>query len=271
MTPHVTSARDARRRCIGFALVAAVAGAAPVAGQSLEQRVTAVGDGTVNFHFTSRPGVCGDGEHFIRSGRHSYYGEFSEEYLGRLCVEGPVQIRLTIRDGTVTRVQTYGGALRARDGQDLGRVPAPEAARYLLTIARTGRSSAGGKAIFGAVLADSATVWPALLDLVKQGDIRAKGARQEAMFWLSRYASGVVLGHPNDPFDNDESDDADEDLKRHAVFVLSQLPHGEGVAELLKVARSSNVSPGVRSQAFFWLGQSGDPRAVTLFESVLKS
>jgi len=27
----------------------------------------------------------------------------------------------------------------------------------------------------------------------------------------------------------------------------------------------------VRSQALFWLGQSGDPRALALFEEVLKS
>ena len=269
MTIAISALRRASTALVvGLSTLAATANAAV---QSLADRVSAVGDGTVNFHFTSRPGVCGDGENFIRTGRHSYHGSFSEEYLNRPCTEGPVQIRLTVRDGMVTRVQTYGGTLRAREGRDLGRVPAVEGAQYLLTIARTGRSSAGGKAIFGAVLADSATVWPALLAMVKEGETRGKGARQEAMFWLSRFASGAIFGHPNDPFADDESDDADDDLKRHAVFVLSQLPHGEGVSELLKVARSQNASPSVRSQAFFWLGQSGDPRAVTLFESVLKS
>jgi hypothetical protein len=32
----------------------------------------------------------------------------------------------------------------------------------------------------------------------------------------------------------------------------------------------SNPSWRVRSQALFWLGQSGDPRAIDLFESVLR-
>ena len=62
---------------------------------------------------------------------------------------------------------------------------------------------------------------------------------------------------------------ADDDLKSHAVFVLSQLPREEGIPQLLQVARS-NKSWRVRSKALFWLGQSGDPRAIDLFESVLR-
>jgi hypothetical protein len=40
-----------------------------------------------------------------------------------------------------------------------------------------------------------------------------------------------------------------EDLKTHAVFVLSQLPRGEGIPQFLEIA----------------------PRAIALFESVLRS
>ncbi|HMC54802.1 MAG TPA: HEAT repeat domain-containing protein [Gemmatimonadaceae bacterium] len=251
-------------------LVMMVVAVLPAHAQTLASRVARLGDGAVTFHFASRPGVCGDGEHFFRTGRHSYYGTFSEEYRERACVEGPVQVRITTRDAEVTRVQTYVGALRSRDGTDLGVVSAAEAASYLLGIAQRGRSNASEKAILGAVLADSATVWPGLLAIAKDDENLTKGTRQDAMFWLSRYASAAIAGHPNDPFSDDESDSPDDDLKRHAVFVLSQLPHGDGVSELLKVARS-NVSTSVRSQAFFWLGQSGDPRALALFESVLKS
>ena len=114
-------------------------------------------------------------------------------------------------------------------------------------------------------------VWPALLAVAKDIDSRSRGTRQEAMLWLSRFAAAVVAGHPNDPFaDDSDGQTADEDLKRHAVFVLSQLPRSEGVPQLLEVARTS-TSPSVRGHAFFWLGQSGDPRALTLFEAVLRS
>jgi hypothetical protein len=50
---------------------------------------------------------------------------------------------------------------------------------------------------------------------------------------------------------------------------MSQLPHGEGVQSLLDVART-NKDAHVRGKALFWLGQSGDPRALRLFESILK-
>jgi hypothetical protein len=237
--------------------------------QSLADRVSAVGNGVVTFHFTARPGVCGDGEYFIRTGRSSYHGSFSNGRPTARCVEGPVQARLTVSDGAVTRVQQWVGPLRAREALDLGVVSAPEAARYLMSIAERGNQSASAKAIFPAVLADSATVWPALLAIARDVDTRSKATRQDAMFWLSRFASGAVAGHPNQPFDDDDDGDADEDLKAHAVFVLSQLPNGAAVPDLLEVARS-NPSWRVRSQALFWLGQSGDPRAIALFESVLR-
>jgi HEAT repeat protein len=139
-----------------------------------------------------------------------------------------------------------------------------------MTIAQRGNQSASAKAIFPAVLADSAVVWPTLLTIARDMDTRSNATRREATLWLSLFASAAVSGHPGDPFYDDDDGDADEDLKAHAVFVLSQLPNGRGIPNLLEVARS-NLSPRVRSRALFWLGQSGDPRAIALFESVLRS
>jgi len=249
---------------------------APLQAQSLASRVVSAGDGAVTFHFAPRPGLCGDGEHYIRTGRSEYhgsfsYGKFSNGRPNAPCVEGPVQVRLMVFEGAVDRIQTWVGPLRPREARNLGAVPAAEAARYLLSIAASGRATTSAKAILPAVLADSATVWPALLAIAKDTDTRTRPTRQEAMLFLSRFASGALAGHPNDPFDDDDDkSDADEELKTHAVFVLSQLPRGEGIPGLLEVARS-NTSRRVRSQALFWLGQSGDPRAIALFESVLRS
>jgi hypothetical protein len=242
-----------------------------LSAQQIADRVAAVGNGSATFHFTARPGVCGDGQHFIRVGRHSYQGSWSSETRYSACEIGPVQVRMTVHDGTVERVETWVGPLRSRDAQDLGAVSAADAARYLLGIAARGNAYASPKAIFPAVLADSATVWPSLLTIAHDMQGRSNATRQDAMFWLSRYAAGATAGRRNSPFDEDD-DDADsgsEDLKSHAVFVLSQLPHGEGVENLLEVART-NKDPHVRSKALFWLGQSGDPRALSLFESILR-
>ena len=58
-------------------------------------------------------------------------------------------------------------------------------------------------------------------------------------------------------------------VKKKAVFALHQMPAGEGVPLLIKVARS-NRNPEVRKQVVFWLGQSKDPRALQFFEEILR-
>jgi HEAT repeat protein len=262
--------RNEERGTRKWLLIATLLMAAPLQAQSLASRVAAEKDGAVTFHYAARPGICGDGETFIRTGRSSYHGSFSTKRAMEPCIFGPVQVRLIVEDGAVQRIETFVGPLGSRRARDLGEVSAPEAARYLLTIAARGAHGASSKAIFPAVLADSAVVWPELFPIARDADGRSKGARQDAMFWLSRFASGAVAGRPNDPFaDEEEDESADDDLKSHAVFVLSQLPREEGIPQLLQVARS-NKSWRVRSKALFWLGQSGDPRAIDLFESVLR-
>ena len=62
--------------------------------------------------------------------------------------------------------------------------------------------------------------------------------------------------------------DPDTEVKKKAVFALSQLPKDEGVPKLMDVARN-NKNPEVRKQAMFWLGQSNDPRALKFFEDIL--
>jgi len=261
-----------RPPCLPLIAVSTLVGVSqPLFAQTLAGRVAAIGTGAVSFHFTPRPGVCGDGEHFIRTGEHSYHGSFSQSRSMEPCMAGPVQVKLSVDNGVVHRVQYWVGPLRERDARALGAVPAPEAARYLMTLAAQGNPRASAKAIFPAVLADSATVWPGLLAIAKDTDTRSRSTRQDALFWLSRFASGAVAGKPNDPFASDnESRSEDDELKSHAVFVLSQLPRHEGIPQLLEVART-NRNTHVRSQALFWLGQSGDPRALALFESVLRS
>src|SRR5918999_1818682 len=163
-------------------VIAISAGAMPLQAQSLAARVAAVEDRSVTFHYAARPGVCGDGESFIRTGRSSYHGSFSTGRPMEPCVFGPVQVRLTLEDGTVNRVQSWVGPPRSRDARDLGVVSAPEAARYLMTIAARGSPGASAKAIFPALLADSATVWPALLTIARDTDTRSRATRQDALF-----------------------------------------------------------------------------------------
>jgi len=62
--------------------------------------------------------------------------------------------------------------------------------------------------------------------------------------------------------------DPDAGVKKKAVFALSQLPKDEGVPKLIEVCRTQR-NPEVRKKAFFWLGQTHDPRALAYIKDVL--
>jgi hypothetical protein len=90
--------------------------------------------------------------------------------------------------------------------------------------------------------------------------------RGQALFWLAQKAgqkmaeSSIRDAIANDP---------ETEVKKRAVFALTQMPNGEGVPLLIQVART-NPNPEVRKQAVFWLGQSKDTRALAFIEDVLK-
>lgn len=89
--------------------------------------------------------------------------------------------------------------------------------------------------------------------------------RGQALFWLAQRASkqqaSSAIGEALDK-------DPETEVKKKAVFALTQMPNDEGVPMLIQVARS-NSNAAVRKQAMFWLGQSKDTRALKYFEDVL--
>jgi hypothetical protein len=268
-THLVTSVR--RRRLALATTVALGACALPLgAQQSLAARIAAVGTGSVQFEFPSRDGVCGDGRSYIRI-NESMSGSFNSSTRMAPCEPGPVRIVLGVTDGRVTSLREYAGPIPAPVSgvTELGEVTAAEGSSYLLSLAesRSGERVVE-RAIFPAMLGRDVVAWPTLLRIAKS-DRAGRRHGNDVMFWLGQYAAAKLSG-TDDPFDaknsRDESDD--EDVKQHAVFALSQLRNGEGIDPLIQIART-NKDPGVRAKAVFWLGQSGDPRALELFEQVL--
>jgi hypothetical protein len=261
-----------RQACLTVAALALAA--APVTAQQrpLAARVAAVRDGMAEFRFPSRAGVCGDGHSFIRVGEHMTVGNTSEGMYNRPCVPGPVRIVVSLANGTITRVKGYVGPEPAQSGGtiDLGTTTAAEGSNFLLDIAAL---TDGGKptreAIFPALLGEDVVAWPRLLQIARRETSDEGRKHSEATFWLGRYAAAKLNGSDS-PFDSDDGDRSEEeDVKEHAVFALSQLRGHEGVEPLIKVART-NKDPNVRSKALFWLGESRDPRAIDVFEEILK-
>jgi HEAT repeat protein len=254
-------------------VLAALAGAASVApAQSIASRVARVSNGSVRMSFTAKPGICGSGSSIWRDGgsHRNNWGNWntSRDIEWDIeCTMGPARVVLDRADGEITDLRFYvGGRWRApgADVVDLGMVPAREAADYLIFLAQTERGSMGEKAIFPATIADSATIWPALIKIARNSDL-PRNTRNQSVFWLGQAAGDAATANLKDiVLDNS----VDREVREQAVFALSQRPREEGVPALISVART-NKDPEIRKKALFWLGQSHDPRAIDLFEELL--
>lgn len=88
--------------------------------------------------------------------------------------------------------------------------------------------------------------------------------RKQAMFWLGHRAGERSLKFLGDAV---EKNDGDTELQKQAIFAISQRPKDEAIPLLIRVA-NTHPSHAVRKQAIFWLGQSGDERAVAYFKEL---
>ena len=195
-----------------------------------------------------------------------------------LSLEGDETILVLFRaeQGRLERIRTYSAGCAL----DAGGLPVvwltdvrpAESVRLLRSLVASGVSEAseekGGRWVEEPALAALAfhadpSALEALIALARQD---ASGhVRGQALFWLAQRAGSKVAGVITRAIE----DDPETDVKKRAVFALSQLPHDEGVPLLIDTARK-NRNAAVRKQAMFWLGQSNDPRALAFFEEVLK-
>ena len=243
------------KTAVAAAWLAASTGVAQA--QTVAERVGAAPDGRIRMTYAARPGVCGNGQN-INTGR-SDNPDWEWD-----CETGPVRVVLTKSGGEVTRVRTFvGGRWRASSrAADLGTVPPSEAADYLTGLVRSGGERASRDAVMPAAIADGAVVWPALIDVARDAK-RPRRTRRVALQWVGMAAGDVVTDGQT------VVGDADRETREQAVFAVSQLPKDKGVPLLIEVARSHR-DPQVRRKALFWLGQSGDDRAIDLFEELLR-
>ena len=96
-------------------------------------------------------------------------------------------------------------------------------------------------------------------------DDKSTRVRSQALFWLAQKATRQIS---EQAIRNAIDHDPETEVKKKALFALTQIHNGDGVPLLIEVAKS-NHNDAVRKQAMFWLGQSKDPRAVKFFEDVL--
>lgn len=268
----ITAMTTASRVATGALLMAsALAPLRQLHSQGATERLAQVRDGRVRFTVALRPEVCGSGQNIWRSrdGRNrTTWGDRTSrdvEYDVE-CDSGPGRIVIDKDGGDVEDLRFYvGGRWRAgTQVTDLGQLSTREASTLLLSIARSNEGKAGRNAIFPLTVIDSVEIWRDLMQLARD-DSRPRETRKQAVFWLGQLAEGPATAGLDELVGEAA---LDRDVREQAIFALSQRPKDEGVPALVKVVRTSR-DPELRKKALFWLGQSGDPRALQLIEELL--
>jgi hypothetical protein len=238
--------------------------------QSLAQQVTSA-NGMVQILFPSRPTACGDGQGMLSNvfGYSQMQGDgvrwsSRNDWPGRSCVHGPVRLVLTVINGELTRTKTYVGPLPAASN-DVRTITASatDAAVWMSDIVARGNTRLASELVLPLVLADAPDPWP-LFFKVARDESRSRDLRRNVMLWLSN----AVSEHLGLTAARDNTDD--DELRTQAVYVLSQRPKQESVPQLIELAKSAPHASARRS-AIYWLGQTGDPRAVDVYEELLRA
>jgi hypothetical protein len=242
------------------------------AQSTIASRIAGAPDGEVRMTYATRPKACGDGKDVVAVGQALNVYSSMESYgrwSGVTCVHGPARVAVTVRGHEVIGVRArVGGAWTSNAGVslDLGRVPAPEAAAYFLSLAPRLAGSSRNNPLLAAALADSAVIVPDLLQLARNMSL-PRETRQRAVRWVgvvgdaSAVAPLAALARANGDASRLNADDPGpgDGVEGAAVGALAMLEDGVGMDSVMDLARRG--APTVRKAAVFWLGQSDDPRA----------
>ena len=269
------------------AWLAALAAAPALAQGTLASRVAQAPDGIVRLQYDARPDACGDGRDIVGF-RRALFGSSFESYgswSNVRCVAGPLRVSLTVENRRPVRVRTQiGGAWPSTSERvtDLGVVPSREASAYFLSIVPVLElSERKGRMLLPAVLAADANVMPALIGIARDG-ARTDDTRRQAIQWIGQLGDASVVpvlvgfareGSADGAPDEEQGDAAigkrgKKGLASSALAALSMIEDGAGLPALIDLARTGAVS--VRHSAVFWLGQSGDPRALRTLHAVIE-
>ena len=187
---------------------------------------------------------------------------------GPIQLEGPKQVYIFYRvdRNQVDRVRVFSPDCAVDAGSLaffwLNDVKPAESIAYLTTLARDPDRRSESMLMAIAMHAAPEAI-ATLTDMARNG--AATHRRSQALAWLARTARPQV----SQPIiDEAIAKDSSTEVKRQAVFALSQIPHNDGVPRLIELARTTRDAT-VRKQAMFWLGRAKDDRAYKFLEEIL--
>ena len=249
-----------------------------IAQNNLASRISQAPDGVVRVTFASRPGTCGNSRDLIGYRRALFADNFQSigDWDAPNCVPGPVRVSISKSNGRIARVRTTVGDTFPQTSErvtDLGMVSPIEASSYFFGLVPQIEQSASGdksRILLPAVLANAGDVIPQLTTLARDED-RATDTRRHAIHWLgllgdARVIPTLVAFARNDV---EEGKRGKKDLGQTAMAALASMEGNIGVPSLIDLARANSVA--TRRAAVFWLGQSGDARALSMLHTVIEN
>ena len=256
------------RRFFVSIVIAASSLATPLAAQgTLASRIAQAPDGEVRMQYEARTGVCGDGRSVVGF-RRALFADSFESYRGwsdARCVPGPLRVSLTVENGKPVSVRTQvGGTWREASGRvtDLGIVSSRDAAAWFLAhVSSLEGSARKGRILLPAVLAADVAIVPDLFAIARDS-ARRVDTRRQALQWVGQLGAAsdvpalVTFAH------------GPRDVSSAALAALGALEDGAGVAALIDLAHGADED--LRHNAVFWLGQSGDARALRALHAVIE-
>ena len=242
--------------------------------QSLADRINGASASAVQFTFSARPGVCGNGRTYIQTSNNSIYGNFSYNEITRTepCQNGPVRVVIDRAGRDIIAVQSFVGTPPSPSvAQDVGRVSGQQAADYLLDVAARTEGRVGRDAIFAASLADSVTTTDKLIAIARNQNL-SRDTRRAALSYMgySVPAGNAVPARAAEAMVAIARDEADnQQVRQQALSVLSRLEHGAGIPALTELARQQGRT-WLAKESISALSRSGDPRAREFLRTTLQ-
>jgi HEAT repeat protein len=224
----------------------------------------------------TREEACGDGRGMVGLGRmfHSASVEGMGTWGNNNCRPGLARVTLVRREGATVDIRTaIGGTWSASaSGTMIGRVSAPEAASYFMSVGEGTDGRAARSALWAAALADSAPIARRFLALA-QNDARSWSVRRSAMQLAGATGDAAIVPELERLARAGTGDDGvrrkkDEgNVARAAAEALAAVPGEAGMDALVGLAENAPTT-GVRKAAVFHAANSGNPRGVRIARTI---
>jgi hypothetical protein len=267
-------------RPFALAALVAIAGlppASPAVGQSLSDRISSVRNGTVRLSFATRDVVCGN-EQFVGFDLPEAFYQYSAWNRGYSvnvlrdvtpeCRGGPLRLVVVKREGRVTELRAaVGVAWRPSEtAVDLGSVPAPAAAEWLVGMAESADDDVARVAWLAMAAADSARITTRVLDLIRNPGV-ATAVREQAIRWSPVIGGAEGRGDEVDRTLREIAADAGQPASVRERAVRDLRPTPENRAHLRALYRRID-GEALRERILREVGSEGGPDEVAWMREV---